>query len=154
MAQGLLKWFTVTGGRQTSVDAGSSDSRHQLPSQSSSDDDTQHMQSEDSGLSLNSDSTEDLSIAVSSTKKQQQHLIPSEPNQPKHNFSKSMFGNQKRAFSATWYQHHPWLHYLQEEDSVLCFYCATAVQRKMPLTDKTFTETGFNNWQKVLKTFW
>ena len=108
------------------------------------------MQSEDSpgGLSgslisnpsnLNSDSTEDLSVSVCGTKKQ--HLIPSKPNQPKLNFPKSMFGNQKRAFSATWYQRYPWLHYLQQEDSVLCFYCAAAVQRRMPLTgytDKTY----------------
>ena len=39
---------------------------------------------------------------------------------------------------------------------MLCFYCATAVQRKTPLTgytDKTFIETGFNNWQKALRKF-
>lgn len=48
------------------------------------------------------------------------------------------------------------LHYLQKEDSVLCFYCVTAIQRKLPVTgycDKTFTETGFNNWQKACSKF-
>ena len=74
-----------------------------------------------------------------------ENIIPKEPNQSKLHFPK-----QK------WYEQFPWLHYLQEEDSVLCFYCATAVQRKTPLTgyiDKTFTETGFNNWQKALSKF-
>lgn len=45
----------------------------------------------------------------------------------------------------------PWFHYVQEEDSALCFYCATAVQRKMPMTrhtDKAFTETGFITGEK------
>ncbi len=39
---------------------------------------------------------------------------------------------------------------------MLCFYCATAVQQKMPIsgyTDKVFTETGFNNWQRALEKF-
>uniref|UniRef100_H3AM22 DUF4371 domain-containing protein n=1 Tax=Latimeria chalumnae TaxID=7897 RepID=H3AM22_LATCH len=45
-----------------------------------------------------------------------------------------------------------WLHYLQEQDSAVCFYCATAVQQKMPQTnyiDNTFTKAGFSNWQKA-----
>uniref|UniRef100_H3A771 DUF4371 domain-containing protein n=1 Tax=Latimeria chalumnae TaxID=7897 RepID=H3A771_LATCH len=45
-----------------------------------------------------------------------------------------------------------WLQYLQEQDSAVCFYCATAVQQKMPLTnyiDDTFTKAGFSNWQKA-----
>ena len=39
---------------------------------------------------------------------------------------------------------------------MLCFYCATAIQQKMPITgytDKIFTETSFNNWQKALEKF-
>ena len=73
-------------------------------------------------------------------------MIPNESNQPKVNFLKHTFGRQQRGFSASWYQHHPWVHYLQEEDSLLCFYCATAIQRKLPMTgyyDKTFTEACY-----------
>jgi hypothetical protein len=83
-------------------------------------------------------------------------VLPPEPHQPKLNFAKRSFGKQQRGFSATWYQHYPWLHYLQEEDSVLCFYCASAVQQKMPIaghTEQAFTEVGFNNWQKALQKF-
>ena len=39
---------------------------------------------------------------------------------------------------------------------MLCFYCATAVQRKLPLggyVETSFTETGFSNWQKALHKF-
>lgn len=71
-------------------------------------------------------------------------------------FPKRIFGTQQRGFSATWYRQYPWLHYLPAEDSVLCFYCGTAVQHKMPMTgqfDPTFTEVGFNNWQKALEKF-
>ena len=56
----------------------------------------------------------------------------------------------------SWYRLHPWLHYLQEEDAVLCFFCATAVQHKMPLTgyvDNVFSKSGFSNWQKALEKF-
>ena len=79
-----------------------------------------------------------------------------EPHQPVLNFPKRTFGKQKRAFSASWYKLHPWLHYIQEKDCVLCFYCATAVYRKIPLSgyvDKAFTDTGFDNWKKALDRF-
>ena len=39
---------------------------------------------------------------------------------------------------------------------MLCFYCATAVQRKLPLggyVETSFTNTGFSNWQKALHKF-
>ena len=79
-----------------------------------------------------------------------------EPHQPVLNFPKRTFGKQKRAFSVSWYKLHPWLHYIQEKDCVLCFYCATAVYRKIPLSgyvDKAFTDTGFDNWKKALDRF-
>lgn len=69
-------------------------------------------------------------------------------------FPKCTLGRPKRAFSATWYPTSPWLHYIHENDSVLCFYCATAVQRKLPLggyVHKCVTETRFNNWKKAIK---
>ena len=93
---------------------------------------------------------------ASSDSSDKQRVLPPEPHQPKLNFPKRTFGKQQRGFSASWYQQYPWLHYLQEEDSVLCFYCATAVQQKMPMTghtDQTFTEIGFSNWQKALQKF-
>lgn len=39
---------------------------------------------------------------------------------------------------------------------MLCFYCATAVQRKLRLggyVETSFTEIGFSNWQKALHKF-
>lgn len=62
----------------------------------------------------------------------------------------------KGVFSDNWYQSYPWLHYVQENDTVLCFYCATAVQRKLQLgghVETSFTEIGFSNWQKALHKF-
>ena len=55
-------------------------------------------------------------------------ILPSKPNQPKLNFPLRCFGKQRR------YEKYPWLHHLDNEDAVLCFYCATAVKCKMPLT--------------------
>jgi len=75
------------------------------------------------------------------------------PHHPVLTFPKRIFGNQKPSFIASWYSRCPWLHYLQETDSVICFDCAAASERKFPISayvDKVFTETGFNNWQKAL----
>ena len=84
-------------------------------------------------------------------------VLPPEPHQPKLNFPKRSFGKQQRGFSATWYQHYPWLHYLQEEDSVLCFYCASAVQQKMPIAghteNKPLQKSASITWQKALQKF-
>eukprot|EP00731_Ephydatia_muelleri_P012082 Em0006g976a len=83
-------------------------------------------------------------------------ILPSKPNQPKLNFPLRCFGKQRRGFSVHWYEKYPWLHYLDNEDAVLCFYCATAVKCKMPLTgyvDSVFTKCGFNNWKKAIDKF-
>ena len=84
-------------------------------------------------------------------------ILPSKPNQPKLNFPLRCFGKQRRGFSVHWYEKYPWLHYLDNEDAVLCFYCATAVKcGKMPLTgyvDSVFTKCGFNNWKKAIDKF-
>ena len=43
-----------------------------------------------------------------------------------------------------------------EEDAVLCFYCASAVQHKMPMTgymDSLFSHTGFTNCKKAVDRF-
>eukprot|EP00731_Ephydatia_muelleri_P014314 Em0008g34a len=83
-------------------------------------------------------------------------ILPSKPNQPKLNFPLRCFGKQRRGFSVHWYEKYPWLHYFDNEDAVLCFYCATAVKYKMPLTgyvDSVFTKCGFNNWKKAIDKF-
>ena len=36
---------------------------------------------------------------------------------------------------------------VQEDDSILCFYCATAVQNRIPVTGHLFSSTGFNKRQ-------
>ena len=51
-------------------------------------------------------------------------IITSEPNQPKINFLKWKFGRQHCGIFETRYKHYPCLHYLQEENSVIC-YCST-----------------------------
>ena len=41
-------------------------------------------------------------------------------------------------------------HYVQENDTVLCFYCATAVQRKLRLggyVETNFTYPKFHQWE-------
>ena len=88
------------------------------------------------------------SFTSESDEQQHHHTLPPQPNQPKLKFPKRTFGKQKRSFSDTWYQSYPWLHYVPENDTVLCFYCAPAVQRKLPLggyVETSFTETGFSN---------
>ena len=97
------------------------------------------------------DSTEDLSGSTSSSTSNKRVNLVSQTSP--NFFPKQMFGIQPRAFCAKWHGQFPWFHYLQEEDSVLCFYCSTAVQREIPITgytDNTFFETCFNNWQKAL----
>ena len=78
------------------------------------------------------------------------------PYHPVLSFPKRSFGKQKRNFIASWYSRYPWLHYVQETDSVICFDCTAASEGKFPISgyiDKVFTETGFNNWQNALKKF-
>ena len=54
-------------------------------------------------------------------------ILPSKPNQPKINFPKRVFGAHRRGFSKILVCNYPRLHYIQKEDPVLCFYCASAV---------------------------
>ena len=82
--------------------------------------------------------------------------LPSKPHQPKIKYPKKGFGKQQRSFSSSWYEKHPWLHYVPENDSVLCYYCMRCVELKMPISghvDDFFTQTGFSNWQKALDKF-
>ena len=93
---------------------------------------------------------------TSESDEQHHHMLPPQPNQHKLVFPKHTFGKQKRSFSAAWNRSYPWLHYVQENDMVLCFYCASAVQHKIKLGahfETNFTEIGFSNWQKALQKF-
>ena len=66
------------------------------------------------------------------------------------------FGSKRRSFCYSWYEKYRWLHYIEEEDAVLCFYCATAVQLKMPMRgymDTVFSTSGLFNWKKALDKF-
>ena len=83
-------------------------------------------------------------------------IVPLKPNQPRLKFPMRQFGSKRRSFCYSWYEKYRWLHYIEEEDAVLCFYCATAVQLKMPMRgymDTVFSTSGFFNWKKALDKF-
>lgn len=84
-------------------------------------------------------------------------LIPESPHQPVLlSFPLRKFGDQQRAFSASWYHKYPWLHYQEGNDNVLCFYCMVADKRGLPVScnkDDALSKTGFNNWKKALERF-
>ena len=165
-ASGLLKWFSVKSTEaESSTEAGPSNpgpsgttsaSRFETLNQSDCANDISGMSSSLYPETSSSESAEDDFSSSTSNSTLIKRPIPESPNQPKLQFPKQKFGSQQRAFCAKWYAQFPWLHYVQYEDSVLCFYCATAVQRKAVLTgrtDKAFVETGFSNWQKALRKF-
>ncbi|KAL5506665.1 hypothetical protein EMCRGX_G008377 [Ephydatia muelleri] len=83
-------------------------------------------------------------------------IVPLKPNQPRLKFPMRQFGSKRRSFCYSWYEKYRWLHYIEEEDAVLSFYCATAVQLKMPMRgymDTVFSTSGFFNWKKALDKF-
>ena len=83
-------------------------------------------------------------------------IVPLKPNQPRLKFPMRQFGSKRRSFYYSWYEKYRSLHYIEEEDAVLCFYCATAVQLKMPMRgymDTVFNTSGFFNWKKALDKF-
>ena len=126
----LLKFFKKQGS------ASSNDPSHDdLPCTSSSSSNSSSSSSTNTCSVVNievSQECESTSDAVTDlTSLARVRILPPKPNQPKINFPKSVFGTQRRGFSTTWYENYPWLHYILEEDAVLCFYCASAVQHKM-----------------------
>ena len=49
------------------------------------------------------------------------------PNQPLNfSYSTRVFNNRKRSFKASWYKKWWWLHYIEENDPVLCYVCMYA----------------------------
>ena len=62
----------------------------------------------------------------------QRLLFPSCPHQPKlTSFPKRNYGKTQRSFLSAWYDKYQWLHYQEQNDSVLCYYCMTAENRVM-----------------------
>lgn len=74
------------------------------------------------------------------------------PRQPKNfEFPKRKFSGQNRSFQAAWFDIFSWLHYDEQLDSVLCFYCAQQnAQGNLRCAgnkDQKFISDGFCNWK-------
>jgi hypothetical protein len=63
----------------------------------------------------------------------------------------------KRSFQSSWYDKWSWLHYIEEQDAVLCFTCAQASNHKMlqwsSNFDSSFISKGFTNWKDATVKF-
>ena len=139
---GLLRWFSVKSSESSNAGHYRNSSESRLETRETHDalqhssefanrpGDSNEISKQSSSLypDSSSNNVEDLSSSTSSSKSGK-HIIPKEPNQPKLHFPKQKFGSKQHAFCTKWYEQFPWLHY------------------------KTFTETGFNNWQKALSKF-
>ena len=87
--------------------------------------------------------------------------LPEKAHQPrKFNFPKREFGKSKlvkRSFQSSWFDKWPWLHYNENEDTVICYTCAqAAVQKKLnwsACADKAFISRGFSNWKDATVKF-
>ena len=56
------------------------------------------------------------------------------PHQPrKCYFPELSFGSKgkRQSFKAVWFDTWPWLHYQEENDSVICFHCSQASNRNL-----------------------
>ena len=87
--------------------------------------------------------------------------LPEVPNQPKDlQFPQRSFGKTKivkRSFQPSWCDKWQWIHYNENEDSVLCFTCAqAATQKKVQWStnaDLAFISRGFYNWKDATVKF-
>ena len=87
--------------------------------------------------------------------------LPEVPNQPKDlQFPQRSFGKTKivkRSFQPSWYDKWQWIHYNENEDSVLCFTCVqAATQKKLQWStnaDLAFISRGFYNWKDATVKF-
>ena len=72
-------------------------------------------------------------------------------------FPKKGYGKQNRSFQQKWFEQFPWLHYNEENDSVLCFICTkqNAKENLISATKKeeAFLKGVFSNWKKALDIF-
>ena len=84
-----------------------------------------------------------------------------ESHQPRDfNFPKREFGQKlvvKRGFQPGWFKRWSWLHYLEDNDSVLCFICMKAnIEKKLQWSssaDAAFVTRGFSNWKDACVKF-
>lgn len=80
------------------------------------------------------------------------------PHQP-HNFSfpKKKIGQWNRSFKANWFNDFPWLHYVEESDSVISYVCAHQNKKGNLSTAKnkelTFIKGGYSNWKNAIARF-
>lgn len=87
--------------------------------------------------------------------------VMSKPHQPKSfQFPKRSFGKKsvvRRSFQPSWFEKWHWLHYLENQDSVLCFNCSQASEQKKlqwsSSADLAFISKGFSNWKDATVKF-
>ena len=80
-------------------------------------------------------------------------MSTSEPHQPQSfSFPKRQFRKAKRSCQASWFKRWPWLHYLEDQDDILCFICVRASSEKKlnwsNNAEAAFISEGFSNWKK------
>ena len=80
-------------------------------------------------------------------------VLSTSPNQPRDfNFPQRLLWSKRYRFQSSWFTKWNWIHYVESNDSVLCWYCAKATLLKLPIEAKgesAFTATGFTNWVKA-----
>ena len=87
-----------------------------------------------------------------------QCIVSEKPHQPLLSFPQRSSGNQKRFFCSSYIVQKItlWLHYHEQGDTVLWFYCHIAERRHLPRTlnkDAAFTTTGVSNWKRAIEKF-
>ena len=59
-------------------------------------------------------------------------------------------------FQSKWFSLHPWLHYVESNDSALCHVCMIAAKQKKVsgmCSDQAFVTRGYCNWKDVVMAF-
>ena len=87
--------------------------------------------------------------------------LPAEAHQPRtFEFPKRSFGKKvvvNRSFQPSWFEKWPWLHYIENDDAVVCFTCAGANRQKKlqwsSNSDLAFISKGFTNWKDATVKF-
>ena len=85
--------------------------------------------------------------------------IPDKPHQPRgFPFPKREYGKTsvaKRSFRPSWFDKWPWLHYCEENDSVVCHTCLLAKSERKHLWSSNADTAliGFSNWKDATKKF-
>ena len=87
--------------------------------------------------------------------------ITTEAHQPKSfKFPKRSFGKKtvvNRSFQSSWFEKWNWLHYIENDDAVVCITCMQAnAQKKLQWSsnlDLAFISNGFKNWKDATVKF-